>query len=74
MNHGLRLHGRVAPAAAALQAAGVPDARLRAELLLAGLVGVGVVRKGGGFPALSAASRGEVLELLRLEFGALGPR
>ncbi len=64
----------VAPAVAALQAAGVPDARLRAELLLAGLVGVGVVRKGGGFAALSAASRDEVLQLLRLEFDALGPR
>jgi hypothetical protein len=61
------------PTVAELERAGVPDARLRAELLMAGLVGVGVIRKSGSLTALSEASTEKVLELLGLELDGLLP-
>jgi len=62
------------PAVAELERAGVPDARLRAELLMAGLVGVGVIRNAGSLPALSEVPREQLLELIRVQLDALvGP-
>ena len=61
----------VGPIVEQLRAAGVSDPRLRAELLVAGLVGVGVVRSGGGLKELAAAPREQVLELLAPALRAL---
>ncbi len=54
----------VGPITEELRGAGVPDARLRAEVLVAALVGLGVVRYAGGLKELSAAPREEVLAIL----------
>ena len=61
----------IGPVAEELRSAGAPDPRLRAELLVAALVGVGVVRSGGGLEELSAAPREQVLELLAPALRAL---
>lgn len=47
-----------------LEADGAEDARLRADLLVAALVGVGVVRCAGALPELAAADRERVLAAL----------
>ena len=54
----------VGPITEELRGAGVADARLRAEILVAALVGLGVVRSAGGLKALSAAPREQVLAIL----------
>lgn len=57
--------GRVTePIARELEAAGVPDAQLRAELLVALSTGVSLARAGGTLPALADASLEEVLTVL----------
>jgi AcrR family transcriptional regulator len=61
----------VGPVVAELEAAGIPQARLRAELLMASLTGVGVIRAAGSLSTLSAVSRDELLELLRIQIDAL---
>jgi AcrR family transcriptional regulator len=49
------------------------DTRLRAEIIAAAFIGVAVSRHVGAFPALSAASTGQVSELLARTLGALAP-
>jgi AcrR family transcriptional regulator len=59
------LDGRVvAPLAAALDAEGVEDARLRAELLVALAVGLSVTRAGGTLPRLRRASVARLTRIL----------
>ena len=52
------------PVAGELAERGVSAGRLRAELLLAALIGIGQSRATGTLAALAAASRDEVLEIL----------
>jgi AcrR family transcriptional regulator len=52
------------PLAAGMAAAGVPDARLRAELLVALGVGVSLTRAGGTLPRLERSSLTALLRLL----------
>jgi AcrR family transcriptional regulator len=54
----------VEPLADALAARGVPDARLRAELVVATALGISLTRAGGTLPALRDASVEELLALL----------
>lgn len=61
----------VGPLTAELEASGLPDARLRAEVLFAALVGVGVVRAGGGLEKLAAVPRETVLAILTPALAAL---
>jgi AcrR family transcriptional regulator len=61
----------IGPLTAELQAAGVPRARLRAEMLVAALIGIGVVRVGNGFPDLAEVPRDELVELLAPALAAL---
>jgi AcrR family transcriptional regulator len=59
------LAGRVVDALAAeLGARGLPDARLRAEILVATATGIALIRAGGTLPALSAAPLQDVLAVL----------
>ncbi len=55
-----------------LAAAGTQEPRLRAELVLALLVGAGMARATGSLPALAGASREELLALLGPALDALG--
>jgi AcrR family transcriptional regulator len=61
-----RIIGRrvVAPFAAELQARGVPDAELRAEILVALSIGVSLTRASATLPALAQAPLGDVLAVL----------
>jgi hypothetical protein len=52
----------IGPMAATLEARGVPDARLRAELLVATAVGVSLTRAGGTLPSLRDATPADILE------------
>jgi AcrR family transcriptional regulator len=61
----------VAPMAARLGERDVPDAELRASLLVALTVGVSLVRAGGTLPALSAATATDVAEALEPAVRAL---
>ena len=54
----------VAPLAAELGARDVPDADLRAELLVAIATGISLTRAGGTLPALAAAPLEEILAVL----------
>jgi AcrR family transcriptional regulator len=60
------------PLAAALAERGVPDARLRAEVLLAAAVGVTLTRASGTLPLLADAPLSQVLEILEAPVEALG--
>lgn len=64
----------VGPMTAELQDAGVPDARLRAQIMIAALIGVGVVRWGDGLPELHGADREQVLAILAPALHALVER
>jgi hypothetical protein len=59
------------PLAAELAARGVPDARLRAEVLLAAAVGVTLTRASGTLPLLADAPLSRVLEILDAPVEAL---
>jgi AcrR family transcriptional regulator len=52
------------PLTAHLERQGVTDARLRADILAAALIGIGVVRCGGGLEALRDADRDVILRVL----------
>lgn len=52
------------PVAEELAGRGLADARLRAELLLAALIGIGQSRANGTLAALAAAPREQLLEIL----------
>lgn len=54
----------VVPIAAPLRERDLPDAELRAALVVAMSLGVSLVRAGGALPALSDATAEQVLELL----------
>jgi AcrR family transcriptional regulator len=54
----------LAPVAAELRARGCADAELRAELLIAVVLGVSVTRANGSLPALAEARREDLLLLL----------
>jgi len=55
-----------------LELGGVPDAKLRAELVAAAFVGVAVGRHADAFPALSAAPAEQITALLLDSLGRLG--
>jgi hypothetical protein len=55
----------VDPLAAQLGEHGVPDARLRVELLVAMAIGVSLTRAGGTLPTLTDAPMDDVLTVLR---------
>jgi AcrR family transcriptional regulator len=59
------------PLAARMEQAGLPHARLRAELAVAALAGVALGRTSGVFADLSAASDADVVELTTKVLGAL---
>jgi AcrR family transcriptional regulator len=63
----------VEPLAAELAAQGVPDAMLRAEILLATAAGVALTRASGTLPTLSQTSLDEVLAVLAPLVDALQP-
>jgi hypothetical protein len=65
-----RLNG---PLVAELAARGVPAPRLRAELLVATVLGIIVTRANGSLPTLAAASADEVLAVLGPAIDALVP-
>ncbi len=52
------------PVAAALEERGVPDARLRAELLLALVIGVSLTRQNGALRELAASDPERILDVL----------
>jgi len=52
---------------------GAPEARLRAEIITAALIGVAVSRYRGALPALSAATPDDVAELLLNVLSGLAP-
>jgi len=52
---------------------GVPEARLRAEIITAALIGVAVSRYRGALPTLSAATPDDVAELLLNVLSGLAP-
>jgi AcrR family transcriptional regulator len=54
----------VRPLSDALEARGVPDARLRAELVLAMALGVSYTRAGGTLPVLRHAALSDLLKIL----------
>jgi AcrR family transcriptional regulator len=54
----------VGPLSDALEARGVPDARLRAELALAVTLGVSLTRAGATLPALRGATLSDLLTIL----------
>jgi Tetracyclin repressor-like, C-terminal domain len=54
----------VRPLSDALEARGVPDARLRAELALAMALGVSLTRAGGTLPTLRDATLNNLLMIL----------
>ena len=54
-----------------LTASGVPDARLRAEIVAAAFIGVAVSRHTGSLPMMSGASTEQITELLVRAFGEL---
>ena len=60
------------PLAEALDARGVDDAQLRAELLVAAVIGVSLARAGGTLPALHDADLDRILDLLAPAIDALG--
>ena len=62
----------LAPLTEQLALVGAVDARVRAELVMAVLVGVGMARATGSLEALSALRREELLELLGPALDALG--
>jgi AcrR family transcriptional regulator len=64
----------VDPVAAELAARGIPDAKLRAEILVATATGVALTRAGGSLPALTAASLHDVLAVLEPLVDALQAR
>jgi AcrR family transcriptional regulator len=64
----------VEPVAAELEARGVPDARLRAEILVATATGLALARAGGTLPTLAAAPLDEVLAVLEPLVDALQAR
>jgi hypothetical protein len=55
----------VDPLAAQLDEQGVPDPRLRVELLVAMAIGVSLTRAGGTLPTLAEAPLDDVLTVLR---------
>jgi AcrR family transcriptional regulator len=57
------------PVAEELAGRGIADARLRAELLLAALVGIGQSRANGTLAALAGAPREQILEILAAALG-----
>jgi AcrR family transcriptional regulator len=62
---GGRMRDRVTtPLARALKEAGVPDPRLRAEVIVAALLGVMITRATGGLPRVAAADRARLAALL----------
>lgn len=63
----------VAPIAAPLRERGVPDAELRAALVVAMSIGVSLVRAAGTVPALSEAAAEQVIELLAPAVRAIAP-
>jgi AcrR family transcriptional regulator len=64
----------VGPVAAELDERGVPDARLRAEILVATAAGIALTRAGGALPGLTAASLDDLLALLEPLVDALQQR
>ena len=54
----------VDPVAAELAARGIPDSKLRAEILVATAAGIALTRAGGTLPALTAGSLRDVLAVL----------
>jgi AcrR family transcriptional regulator len=62
----------VTPLAAKLAAAGVADPGLRAEAIVAMLIGIGLVRATGSLPAVSAAPHDKLVALIAGPVGALG--
>jgi AcrR family transcriptional regulator len=68
-------HARVIePLAAELAKRGVPDAELRAELLLATAIGVSLTRASGTLPLLADAPLAQVLKILEAFVDALETR
>ncbi len=65
-----RVDSVVEPLAAAASQAGVENARLRAELAVAALVGAGTIRSLASLDALTEAQRSEVETLLRVTMTA----
>ena len=63
----------VEPLAGELAARGVPDAMLRAEILLAAAAGVALSRASGTLPTLAESPLGEVLAVLAPLVDALQP-
>jgi hypothetical protein len=57
------------PVAEELAGRGLADARLRAELLLAALVGIGQSRANGTLAALAGAPREQILAILAAALG-----
>lgn len=64
----------VAPIAGPLQERDVPDAELRAALVVAMSLGVSLVRAAGTLPPLSAAAEEQVVELLAPAIDAIAPK
>jgi AcrR family transcriptional regulator len=64
----------VDPVAAELAARGIPDPKLRAEILVATAAGVALARAGGTLPALTTASLHDVLAVLEPLVDALQAR
>jgi AcrR family transcriptional regulator len=64
----------IEPVAAELAARGVPDAALRAEILLATAAGVALTRASGTLPTLSATPLDDLLAVLAPLVAALQPR
>jgi AcrR family transcriptional regulator len=62
----------VDPLVRRLESGGVPEARLRAELVAAAFVGVAVGRHADAFPTLSAAPAEQITALLLDSLGRLG--
>jgi hypothetical protein len=60
------------PLTAELAARDIPDARLRAEVLLATAIGVTLTRASGTLPLLADAPLSRVLEMLDAPVDALG--
>jgi AcrR family transcriptional regulator len=60
------------PVAAELAGRGLADGRLRAELLLAALIGIGQSRANGTLATLATATREQLLEVLAPALGAAG--
>jgi AcrR family transcriptional regulator len=61
----------VQPLSHALEARGVPDARLRAELALAVTLGISLTRAGATLPALREAALSDLLQILAPVLGLL---